>query len=29
MEECFTPDGEYNTEHTYSKVASKKNCKWL
>lgn len=28
MTECFTPEGEYNTEHTYSKVASKKNCKW-
>ena len=28
MEECFKPDGEYNTEHTYSKVASKKNCRY-
>ena len=28
MTECFTPEGEYNIEHTYSKVASKKNCKW-
>lgn len=26
--ECFTPEGEYNIEHTYNKVASKKNCKW-
>ena len=26
--ECFTPEGEYDTEHTYNKVASKKNCKW-
>ncbi len=28
IEECFDSEGEYNTEHTYSKVASKKNCKW-
>ena len=28
MEECFKPDGEYNTEQTYSKVASKKNCRY-
>ena len=28
MEECFKPDGEYNTEHIYSKVASKKNCRF-
>tara|TARA_Y100000385_G_C12794315_1_gene509033 strand:- start:12 stop:722 length:711 start_codon:yes stop_codon:yes gene_type:complete len=28
LKECFTPEGEYNIEHTYSKEASKKNCKW-
>ena len=28
MKECFTSDGEYNTEHTYSKQASKKNCRF-
>ena len=28
MTECFNSNGEYNTEHTYSKVASKKNCRY-
>ena len=28
MKECFTTDGEYNTEHIYSKEASKKNCRF-
>lgn len=28
IEECFDSKGEYNTEHTYSKVASKKNCRY-
>ena len=28
MKECFTSDGEYNTEHIYSKEASKKNCRF-
>jgi len=28
MTECFTSDGEYNTEHIYSKEASKKNCRF-
>ena len=28
IEECFDSDGEYNTEHTYSKQASKKNCRY-
>ena len=28
MTECFTSDGEYNTEHIYRKEASKKNCKF-
>ena len=28
MKECFDKDGEYNTEHTYSKQASKKNCRY-
>jgi len=28
MTECFDSDGEYNTEHIYSKVASKKNCRY-
>ena len=28
MTECFTSDGEYNTEHIYRKEASKKNCRF-
>jgi len=28
MTECFTSDGEYNTQHIYRKEASKKNCKY-
>ena len=28
MKECFTTDGEYNTEYIYSKEASKKNCRF-
>ena len=28
LKECFTPDGEYNTEHIYNKEASKKNCRF-
>ena len=28
LKECFTPEGEYNIEHTYSKEASKKNCRF-
>ena len=28
MKECFTFDGEHNTEHIYSKQASKKNCRF-
>ena len=28
MTECFTTDGEHNTEHIYSKQASKKNCRF-
>ena len=28
MTECFTSEGEYNTEHIYSKEASKKNCRF-
>jgi hypothetical protein len=28
IEECFDSDGEHNTEHTYSKQASKKNCRF-
>ena len=28
MTECFNSDGEYNTEHIYSKQASKKNCRF-
>ncbi len=28
MKECFTSDGEHNTEHIYSKQASKKNCRF-
>ena len=28
MKECFTSDGEYNTEHIYKKEASKKNCRF-
>ena len=28
IEECFDSDGEHNTEHTYSKQASKKNCRY-
>tara|TARA_A100001201_G_scaffold62037_1_gene59050 strand:- start:2137 stop:3003 length:867 start_codon:yes stop_codon:yes gene_type:complete len=29
MTECFTSDGEYNTEHIYRKEASKKNCRFF
>ena len=28
LKECFTSEGEYNVEHTYSKEASKKNCRF-
>ena len=28
MTECFNSDGEYNTEYTYKKEASKKNCRF-
>jgi len=28
LKECFTAEGEYNVEHTYSKEASKKNCRF-
>lgn len=28
MEDCFTDDGEYRTDHTYSKLPSKKNCRY-
>ena len=28
MEDCFTDDGEYRDDHTYSKLPSKKNCRW-
>ena len=28
MTECFTSDGEYNTEHIYRKESSKKNCRF-
>ena len=28
LKECFTSDGEYNTEHIYRKEASKKNCRF-
>ena len=28
MIECFNSDGEYNTEYTYKKEASKKNCRF-
>ena len=28
MTECFTSDGEYKTEHIYTKQASKKNCRF-
>tara|TARA_Y100001963_G_scaffold69295_1_gene96478 strand:+ start:196 stop:1080 length:885 start_codon:yes stop_codon:yes gene_type:complete len=28
MDDCFTDDGEYRDDHTYSKLPSKKNCRW-
>jgi hypothetical protein len=28
MDECFTDDGEYRDDHIYSKLPSKKNCRW-
>jgi hypothetical protein len=28
MEDCFTDDGEYRDDHTYTKQPSKKNCRW-
>ena len=28
MDDCFTDDGEYRDDHIYSKLPSKKNCRW-
>ena len=28
IEDCFTDDGEYRTDHIYNKLPSKKNCRW-
>jgi len=28
MDDCFTDDGEYRDDHTYSKVPTKKNCRY-
>jgi len=28
MDDCFTDDGEYRTDHIYNKLPSKKNCRW-
>jgi hypothetical protein len=28
IDNCFTVDGEYRTDHIYSKLPSVKNCKW-
>ena len=28
IDDCFTDEGEYQTDHTYNKLPSKKNCRW-
>ena len=28
IDDCFTDEGEYRTDHIYSKLPSKKNCRW-